>query len=249
MYPCYRIPKRLILGLVRDAILLRPRRFKSDAEACVAGLAPPLCVLGAEYIPQGGPCLVTFNHYHRPGFDAWWLALAITAALAVDPHWVITSELTFPGSWFAPLGRPLSRLILDGGSRVYGFTTMPPMPPRPRDVEARARAVRAVLAYVKRSVRPVVCLAPEGGDMPGGRLSWPPSGAGRFIVLLAGCGLSVVPLGAWEEEGALCLRFGPAYELSVLSRFSSGEKDREAARIVMGNIARLLPTHLRGDFR
>lgn len=46
------------------------------------GLRPGPEVLGGEHIPPRGPCLVACNHYSRPGFAAWWLALGITAAVA-----------------------------------------------------------------------------------------------------------------------------------------------------------------------
>src|SRR5574341_20513 len=144
-HPEYSYPPRLIAGLVRDAILSRPRLFQDDARAAVSRLEPPLRVLCQENIPARGPCVITVNHYYRPGFAAQWFALAISAFVPQDVHWIITGELTFPGKWYAPLGMPLSRFILSRGARVYGFSTMPPMPPRRRDVEARARSVRAVL--------------------------------------------------------------------------------------------------------
>ena len=72
-----------------------------------------------------------FNHYYRSGFNAWWMALGLAATVPLDIHFVMTGELTFPGKWYAPLGMAGSRWLLRRFS-IYGFTTMPPMPPRPR---------------------------------------------------------------------------------------------------------------------
>ncbi|MBA4380759.1 MAG: hypothetical protein C0393_08830 [Anaerolinea sp.] len=246
--PRYTYPPLGVLGLSFNVFFGGHRSFQADGKRCVERLNPPLRVYGGENIPQSGPCLITFNHYYRPGFHAWWLALGIASVVPVEMHWIMTGELTFPGRWYAPLGRPISRWLLKRASQVYGFTTMPPMPPRPRDVEARARAVREVLSHIKEHPHAILGLAPEGGDNPGGGLSWPASGAGRFGLLLASRGLRFVPLGAFEAEGEFCLSFGPAYGLSVPPGLSSEEKDRQAAKIIMQNIARQLPAHLRGEF-
>jgi 1-acyl-sn-glycerol-3-phosphate acyltransferase len=248
MYPHYSYPPGFIARLVRDAILLRPRSFRRDAHAAAGRLCPPLQILQPENIPTAGPCLIAVNHYHRPGFAAQWLALAISAVLPMDVHWLMTGELTFPGHWIAPLGRPASRLALNRIGRIYGFTRMPPMPPRSPDLGARAAAVRAVLDFVKHAESPVVGLAPEGGDHAGGRLTRPPSGVGRFCLLLAAHGLRLVPVGVYEADGTLRLRFGPSDGLKVPGGLPAHERDRAAARVVMEAIARLLPPPLRGEF-
>ncbi len=257
MYPKYSYPLNVIVGLIRDAIFLRPRVFRDDARAAVSRLDPPLRVFGEENIPQDGPCVITVNHYFRPGgsmapwrhFAAQWLAIAISSVVPKNVHWIMTGELTFPGDWYAPIGMPISRFILNRGARVYGFTTMPPMPPRPRDVEARAASVRAVLDFVMRAENPITGLAPEGGDQPGGVLTMPASGVGRFALLLAAQRLKFVPAGIYEADGELCLKFGEAYELSAPDNLSADEKDKRAAQIIMKNIAPLLPSNLRGEFR
>ncbi len=248
MVPRYSYPPLTILGLIRDALLRRHRRFQSDARACIARLRPPLRVLGKENIPQSGCYLITLNHYYRPGFQQQWSSLAISATVEHDVHWIMTGELTFPGSWLAPLGMPASRFVLGRAAHTYGFTAMPPMPPRPRDVEARAAAVRAALHYAKHTPDVVMALAPEGGDQPGGRLTMPPSGSGRFCLLLAAARLRFLPVGVYEADEALTLNFGEAYELGVPRGVSPDERDRLAARTVMSRIAALLPVGLRGEF-
>jgi 1-acyl-sn-glycerol-3-phosphate acyltransferase len=220
-------------------------------------LKPPLRVYGVENVPLSGPCLITFNHYFRPHFHAWWLALAVAAVVPVEMHWVMTGELTFPGKWYAFLGKPISRWVLRRLAKIYGFTTMPPMPPRPKDVEARARSVRGVLEYLRAHPAAILGLSPEGGDDPNGRLAWPAPGAGRFLLLLAGTGFPILPVGMYEQAGEFCLRFGAAYRLRASSRASSraipprlgpDERDRRVAEIIMTNIARQLPQRLRGEF-
>jgi 1-acyl-sn-glycerol-3-phosphate acyltransferase len=206
--------------------------------------------MGAENIPQAGPCLITFNHYYRPGFQAWWLALAIAAVVPAEMHWGTTGELTFPGKWYGFAGRPASRWLLRRLSKVYGFTVMPPMPPREMDVERRAKSVREYLAYARAHPQAVLGLAPEGRDnAPAGALAHPAPGAGRFLLLLAAAGFPVTPAGAYEEAGEFCLRFGEAYRLTVPRGPGPDEKDRLAAGIVMRAIAALLPERLRGDFQ
>lgn len=245
----YRLPLSVVLPLVRDGLSGARRDFKRDAQACLAMLSPQLRVEGGEHIPPGGPLLVTVNHFARPGYHPWWHAMAITAALPVPAHWIMTAEWTAPGKWYGPLKSALSRFAARRIARTYGFTTMPPMPPRPHEVEARVRAVRAILALAAQVEDLVLCLAPEGADAPGGALTWPPAGAGRMIGLLSTRGLRLLPVGAWEQEGRLWVRFGPAYQLPPDTSRNRDEQDHRAAEAVMRRIAALLPPALRGDFR
>lgn len=246
--PIYSYPPGLFAKVAFDALLLRRRSLRADALVCTRLLKPPLRVMGEANIPQHGPCAVTVNHYHREGFGAEWLALVVASVIPADMHWVMTGEWTYPGKWYAPLGAVYSRFILHRLARVYGFTSMPPMPPRPQDVEARAGAVRAVLDVVRRSKNPVLGLAPEGHDPPGGGLARPAGGVGRFGLLLSNAGLKFVPVGAYEADGVFTVHFGGAYELKVERGKSSDEKDALAAGIIMKNIAQLLPSRLRGEF-
>jgi hypothetical protein len=248
MYPRYTYPPLGFFRLAPNVLFGGQRSFRRDGQLCIAQLKPPLRVLGVENIPQGGPCLITFNHYYRPGFDAWWMALALAATLPVDIHFVMTGELTWPGKWYAPLGMAGSRWLLRRLSKIYGFTTTPPMPPRPKDVEARAKAVREFLSYARKHPHVILGLAPEGGDQPGGVLNWPAAGAGRFVLLLAEQGFPILPVGAYEEAGEFCLGFGAAYRLQVRRGLAPDEKDRCAAQTVMSAIAAQLPPRLRGIF-
>jgi 1-acyl-sn-glycerol-3-phosphate acyltransferase len=244
----YRIPCRLLGGFLWAASTLRPRSLARDAGVAVTGIRPQLEVLGSQYVPPRGPCLVACNHYSRPGFAAWWLALAVAAAVAAhrapdaDPevHWVMTSAWTFPGSrWRRRVLTPLTRWAFRRVAQVYGLVAMPPMPPDPSETEARALAVLRTVRLARRAAWEggMVGLAPEGRDVPGG-LGQPPEGAGGFIALLAGAGLPVLPVGVAEAEGRLRVSFGLPFVPEVPS--DRAERDRAVARQVMAAIARQL---------
>lgn len=249
--PRYSYPPGLFAALARDILFLRRRDFHQDAQACVARLSPPLKLFCPENIPHGGPCVVTVNHYHRRGFKTQWLALAVGALIPVKMHWIMTGEFRFPGGWST---RPVSwgsQILLQRIAHIYGFTTMPPMPPREKDVQRRAASIRAVLEYVMcaREPEPVLGLAPEGYDATDtGVLARPFRGVGRFALLLSKAGLKFSPVGAYEEDGEFHLHFGEAYELQVRRGLSTEEKDRQASQMIMERIAVLLPAQLRGEF-
>jgi 1-acyl-sn-glycerol-3-phosphate acyltransferase len=244
----YRLPRRLVVGLLWAALTLRRRSFAGDAQVAVTGIWPGPEVQGDEHVPPRGPCLVACNHYSRPGFDAWWLALAITAAVAArrdpgaDPEvrWVMTAAWTFPESrWRHRVLTPLTRWAFRRVARVYGFVTMPPMPPDPGEVEARALAVRQAIRLARQAAQKggMVGLSPEGQDVTGG-LGRPPAGVGAFIALLAGTGLPLLPVGVTERRGRLCVSFGPPFVPQVPP--DRRERDRAVADQVMDAIARQL---------
>jgi 1-acyl-sn-glycerol-3-phosphate acyltransferase len=206
-------------------------------------------VLGDEHIPARGPRLVACNHYSRPGFSAWWPALAITAAVAArrapdaDPEvrWVMTAAWTFPESrWRRRLLTPVTRWAFGRVARAYGFVTMPPMPPDPDEMQARAAAVLRTVRLARRAARGggMVGLAPEGRDVPEafGQL---PAGVGTFVALLVQAGLPVLPVGVTERRGRLSLSFGQPFVPEIPP--GRAERDTAVVRQVMTAIARQLP--------
>lgn len=236
------LPRELLprLGL---ALLTGERRsFRLDAIHCASLYQPPLKIYGVENIPASGPCLVTTNHYARPGFRAWWLALAVSAAVPAEVHWLVTSAWTYPDRLRSATVTPLTRWVLRRLAQVYGFSSLPPMPPDPDEVSERAGAVRRVLRYARQHERPLIGLAPEGGDFAApGTLAVPPPGVGRFILHLSALGLEISPVGVFEENDGLCLRFGARYRLDASPGLSASARDRFASRQVMQRIAELIP--------
>ena len=244
-----RLPRSLLLSALWSAVILRPRSVARDAQRAVRGIDPPLQVRGADNVPPRGPCLVTCNHYTRPGLGAWWIALATSAAVAsrrapdADPdvHWVMTAAWTFPESrWRRQVLTPATRWAFARAARTYGFVTMPPMPPEPDEVEARATAVLRTVRLARRAAREggMVGLAPEGMDTPGERLGQPPKGAGSFLTLLVREGLPVLPVGVTEKDGRLRVSFGPVFRPEIPAR--RAERDSTVAQQVMAAIAHQL---------
>lgn len=244
----YRVPLRLAGGLVWAALTLRQRSFAQDARLAVTGVHPEPEVLGVAEIPARGPCLVACNHYSRPGLGAWWLPLTINAVVAAhraadadrEIHWVMTAAWTFPDSrWKRRLLTPLTRWAFARVAHVYGFVPMPPMPPDPGEVEARALAVRRTVRLA-RQLAPaggMIGLAPEGQDTPDGAPGEPPPGAGSFIALLVQAGMPVLPVGVSEREGRLRLAFGPCFVPEIPA--ARAGRDRAVAQQVMAAIAGL----------
>jgi len=247
--PAYRLPRRRIPGLVWSVLALRQRSFATDSTLAVTGVNPQLHIVGADQIPTFGPCLIVCNHYGRPGFDTWWLTFSIQAAVAArrgpgaDPEirWVMTAAWTYPpGSWRGRIVTPLTRWTFRRIAQVYGFVTMPPMPPHPSEVEARATAVLKAARLARQAARNggMVGLAPQGGDVVS-RLAAPPPGAGEFIALLTGAGLPVLPVAVVEHAGRMRLAFGPPFVPEILPRHAG--RDELIIDQVMAALGRLLP--------
>lgn len=225
-------------------LMQRKRSFRADAQSCIQLISPNLKILQSENIPIQGPTLLVMNHYSRPGFPAWWIALGISAAIPLEIHWIMTTAWTHLG----PL-EPLSRWLFPRLAEVYDFTTSPPMPPDPAEVEARARAVRQVLNFTRQAPAPVVGLAPEGRDNPKGVLGDPPSGVGRFIEKLLPTCQQIIPIGVYEDSANLCLSFGQAFQIAVNPQLPSDQRDHFLSRQVMQAIAQQLPPALRGKYQ
>ncbi|MCJ7551039.1 MAG: hypothetical protein MUQ30_15300, partial [Anaerolineae bacterium] len=142
--------------------------------------------------------------------------------------------------WRRHFVTPFTRWAFARAAKVYGFITMPPMPPSPNEVTARASAVlRTVrLAQQLAGEGGLLGLAPVGRDTPG-LLGSPPAGAGDFIALLVASGLAILPVGLAEEAGRLRISFGALFVPEIPRQ--RAERDRHVAHQVMQAIAAQLP--------
>lgn len=241
MPPSYRYPARVTLSILRDLILGRKRSFARDAARLSEGI--DRLQTSGDIPKDSNSYLFLVNHYSRPGFRAWWISIALVSAAGREMHWPMTSAWTYPDPLRAGLLTPLSEWVLARLAGMYGFTLMPPMPPRPEDAAPRADSVRRILRLA-RSGHPTLAIAPEGMDSPDGRLMRPPPGAGRFIALLADAGYTLVPVGAYEAGDTFHLCFGKPFRLPHSDSRDPDVRDRETSKIVMKAIAELLPEKL-----
>jgi hypothetical protein len=190
-----------------------------------------------------GGVMLTINHYSAPDFQSWWSVISISAVFPLEIHWLVASAWRDSG-WRTGV----TRWLFPRGAKILGFTAMPPMPPDPAETEQRARAVREVVGYCQSVPLPVIGIAPEGSDHPGGVLGELPPGVGRFMLLLSQSCPHIIPVGVWKERGTIRLHFGRPYQLEVEPGVSPRERDVQVGKTVMGKIAQLLPERLQGNY-
>jgi hypothetical protein len=245
VYPTYRIPFGLLLSLAGAFISGRRRSFRDDSIRLLSVLHPPLLVLSQARMPQGSPVVVTVNHYSRKGFSAVWVAAAVSGSIPCEVYWTMTAALMMAGKLY----EVLSRMVIRRMAEVYGFNLMPPMPPQPHEAHQRSQAVRQMVEHLKANPQAVVGFAPEGRDIPGGVLVWPPAGAGRLVAQLAGMGVQFLPCALYEQAGRLIICYGQCYTLDMPVGLAKDEIDHHASQKVMSAIAELLPGHMRAEFK
>jgi len=244
----YRLPFTYIVSIFRALILHQKRSFKADSHLALAGRHPPIIVKGKNHIPKTGPYLVLMNHYSRLGFIPYWSAFAIAAQLNLESRWLMTSAWTSPNKYWNFIKRRVTRVLFSAVCRVYGFIPMPPMPPNPQESMDRALAVRDLLQLAHHAKYLAIGMAPEGRDFPGAVLGQPPPGMGRLLAQLSTLVKQAIPVGVYEEDEALHIHFGQPLNLKNTNPASKKELDEMVSCEVMTAIAKLLPTHLRGNY-
>lgn len=248
MKPYYPFPWAILPGLISASLKVETRSFRVDSNKLLPKIYPPVIFIGNPEFSFEKPLLLTVNHYARPGFSIMWVVIAISSYIPMDVHWIMTNAWVYPNR-IQNIGlKPLSHIILNKIAHIYKFTAMPPMPPTPADVVNRAMAVRKMFEFIRKAKMPVIGMAPEGRDMATGVLGWPPPGTGKLILELSQRGFSILPIGAYEEEGALCIRFGKPYELIVPAVIPATELDKYVSQTIMHQIAINIPVPLRGEF-
>jgi hypothetical protein len=211
------------------------------------GVHPPAITLGTPPTSDDHGLVIAVNHYSRPGFGAWWIALSLAAAISQDIHWMMTSAWVYPDRLRSWTITPVSRWVIARIAHSYGFTTAPPMPPRTQDFSARAGAIRSLLRALDRVPNPVLGIAPEGYDSLDGSLQHPPDGVGHLLHHLWKRKMVIVPAGVYEENGTLITRFGDSLPPGGRSARSNGDRDQILNQVMYG-IAACLPYSLRGVY-
>lgn len=249
---------RLGPGLLAEAawsVMAGSRRsLATDAARMIERLHPRPEIEGQNHIPPRGPFFLVGNHYQAPRLWIGWIAAAITQAVATvrepgarEIHWMMVADWrrTVLG---VSVSNPLSSLVFPRAARTYGLI---PIPSEPGDVRGRARALMRALEYLGRrgkgmtAVEEPVAMFPEGA----GTVDLQPakSGSGAFLHRVSSMGVPVLPVGAFDENGKLRLRFGESFRLPAAP--PEGETlDDWARREVMVSIGRLLPEHLWGAY-
>jgi hypothetical protein len=239
-------PWQVILKATLAGISGGRRSLRQDALRCTRGIK--IRVMGGEHIPQNGAGVVLVNHYYRDGFSAAWIGLCVSAVVPQELVWVMSAAWTEAETLGTRLKAAASVPLYPRLARVYGLVSMPPMPPRIHEVEARARAVRQILAAARRNPPALLAMAPEGQDPPDGTLMRPPPGVGRMLRKLAAYGSRFYPVGIFEQDEAVLVNFGPNFQLNLPEGLRTGDVDRQVADTAMVTIAALLPEHLRGVY-
>ncbi|MFQ6058896.1 MAG: lysophospholipid acyltransferase family protein [Anaerolineae bacterium] len=250
----YPIPPSFALPALWSVLRGQRRSLSADAARLLAGASPPPQIENPQHIPPEGPLIVVANHYCRPGLGVWWSALLISHAVAQrgEVRWVMTSEWIYPDPLRRWLVTPATRWLFARIARAYGLVSMPPMPPDPRRMHERARAVRQAVALVapgKSRRWEIIGLRPEGRESGDGCLIEPPPGVGRFLLLLTRAGMPILPVGVFEREGVLTASFGEPFRLAAQPGLSKGEQDQRVRDRVMVAIGELLPPRLWGVYK
>lgn len=259
--PSYSLPPDFIAGVVLHLLAGRPRSFRRDAIRLLSRRGSSVQITGLPRVCAAEKYIVTVNHYTRPGFPAWWIALVLSAFLEQDVHWIMTDSWKMEGRWYGGLVRKITRSLFARLAKMYGFSTTPPMPLSPDDSAGRGDSVRRIFSHVRQHSPAVVGYVPEGRDFADSRLGWPPYAAGRFVYHIKRLGYHILPVGLYEEERQLCVHIGQPYNLGEPHSHATGDihpvtyrlltrrqTDLLLTRTVMRRIAVLLPENLRGEF-
>jgi len=240
--PGYRLPLPHLPLFIVDLLLGRRRSFLRDARLVMrANREHERHVESLEQVPAVGPFILVMNHFSRRGLRPYHCAMAVNVAVAerrTDAgayiRWAFTSE--YVGLRIGPIPVPQSflRWLFRRVALVYGFVTLPR---REERVMGRAAALRELRRTVRHTP---VGLTPEG-LLSSGRLVRPPEGSGLFLATISAGEIPLLPVGLWEDRGALHIRFGPPFHLTLERHLPRADQDRRASDAVMMAIGRLLP--------
>ncbi|MCJ7510128.1 MAG: hypothetical protein MUP14_04470 [Dehalococcoidia bacterium] len=237
--PSYEFPRLPLARFGLDLLLRRRRSLLKDSQTVMAANPYRRQARGLENVPSEGPFVLVANHYDRPGLHVYHCGMFIATVIAerrsLSPgiRWVITSE--WYGHRIGPIPIPtgLTRWVFRRISKAYGLVVMPR---RASLAVGRAAVLRRIARIAQRVP---IGLMPEAGGS--GILREALEGSGLFLGALSERGLPLLPIGVWEEDGTLIVRFGEPFALSVAKEGSRQEQDRQAREQVMVAVGRLLP--------
>lgn len=247
MAPSYRLPLLGLLWLGVPFLLGQRRSYARDGRRVMEANPYPRRIEGVEGIPRQGSFVLVMNHYNRRGLRPQICSMIISAVLAEvragEPEisWVFAEELEEFIYAPVPMPRWVMRWMFRRLARMYGLVAMPR---QWRSAMARAATLRRIMGVLKGRA---VGLTPEAGGP--GILIEPPPGTGLFLLFLSEGGSPLVPVGVYEEEGELVIRFGEAFRLTEGGEGSAREQDERAKEAVMTAIGRLLPERYQGVYR
>lgn len=251
-----RVGLPLSLEAVWAALVGRPRSLARDAKRIAALLDPPPRVENLHLIPPHDPFLLVANHFQVPGLWIGWTVATITSAVAGvrgpegrELHWAILSGwplFEVAGRW---VPNPIASVLFPRASRVWGMISISA---RPADVAGRARSAMRILSCLGCRKEPDRARPEPVGIFPEGKatvaLEAPRRGVGALLHRVSNCGVPLLPVGVYQDEGRLVIRFGEPFHLKDGPSDEGEGLDAWAGRQVMIAIGRLLPERLWGAY-
>jgi len=237
-----------IIRGVSYILLGRPRSLSRDASYALMQTPVPPLVRLADNIPETGPLVLLANHYERPGLWMVWPAFLaghlVRERTGRDTHWIAIQEWESFSVWRIPVPPSIIRRVFERAFHTYGIIAMPSAD---TPAAGRASSMRAAAQLVHEGQ--IIGLMPEGDVGPTPELLEAREGVGSFLLLLAGRGARMLPVGIYEEDQRLVAHFGPAFELTAPTDLPKADRDQWARDRVMLAIRALLPEPLWGVYR
>ncbi len=249
--PSYDLPLPMILKAIWAAIFKQQRNIWQDTTTLVKQQSISPLIVDMENLPAKGPFVLIPNHYERK--DAVWVgwsAIAMSAEIArtrsrsavSNLHWVMTD--TWADCYIGPFHVSPKYLgwVLKGFGNVYGIIRMPAhdLPNHDFQRPRSASALHEIFNALDRDE--CIAVHPEAGGFE--TLIQPPRGAGRVLACFDRRHVPVVPVGVFEKDGHMTIRFGAPLAAGTFL----GLSDVDAADIAMLAICALVPERTRGVY-
>ncbi|MBV9278768.1 MAG: 1-acyl-sn-glycerol-3-phosphate acyltransferase [Chloroflexi bacterium] len=226
----------------------KSRSLARDALLVITNMPLPPRIRCADRIPERGPFVVVANHYERPGLWMVWPAMLVAHLVrertGQDTHWIAIEQWESFRLLSVSVPPALIRRVFERTFRTYGIMAMA-SPDAP--AAARAGSMRRAVQAIRDGE--IVGLMPEGDVGPTPELLEAKEGVGAFLLMLAGRGAPVVPIGLYEEDGRLVAHAGPPLDLAPPPGLPRDQREGWARTRVMLALRELLPEPLWGAYR